>query len=134
MGRDNIIEVAPPQAIQIIAEARVRFNPHRTRTMEEYTTEVAPPQSESKARFRAAAKKARSVARRAPPGQQALQNLKLDSEMRDNNIEVAPPPGIQRIAEAKPRFNPHRARTKEDDTTEAEPRVRPATKKRRAPP
>merc|ERR1712194_575597 len=90
----------------------------------------------------------------------ALQSMKLDSEMRDNNIEVAPPPAIQRIAGAKPRFNlhrartmeeyttevgstqseakprctPHWARTKEDDTTEAEPRVRPATKKRRAPP
>merc|ERR1712194_802827 len=153
--RDGTIEVAPPQAIQMIAEAKVRSNPHRARTKKGYTTEVAPPQSGAKVRFtphrartkeddtteaeagaqaRAVGKTARSAARRAPPSQQALQSMELDSEMRDKNIEVAPPPAIQRIAEAKPRFNPHRGRTKEDDTTEAEPRVRPATKKRRAPP
>merc|ERR1712194_289265 len=115
--RDNNIEVAPPQAIPRVAESKVRFNLHRARTMEDKTTEVAPPQSEAKARFRAAAKKAHSVVRRAPLSQQALQSMKLDSEMRDNNIEVAPPPAIQRIAEANPRFGLHRARTMEEFTT-----------------
>merc|ERR1712194_194251 len=48
--QDNTIEVAPPQA-----EGKgVRFtphHPHRERTMEEYTTEVGSTQSEAKVRF-----------------------------------------------------------------------------------
>merc|ERR1712194_819956 len=162
--RDSTIEGAPPQAIQMIAEAKVRSNPHRAWTKKGYTTEVAPPQSEAKVRFtphrartkeddtteaeagaqaRAAAKKAPSAARketteefrararksivgaarRAGPSTEESNKAVKDNTMgrslrnkKAARAQVAPPQAV-----AKARSTPHRARTKEDKTTEVAP-------------
>merc|ERR1712194_227149 len=110
--------------------------------VEKDTYEASPDGKEKAGRSKPRAKvqakvqskaQARAGARRAPTAE-ALRNMMLDSDMRDGTIEVAPPQAIQMIAEAKVRSNPHRARTKEDDTTEAEAgaQARAAAKKARS--
>merc|ERR1712194_672064 len=92
--------------VRNVEKAKVRVS-QSARKKEDDTTEAEP--------------QARFGARRAPPSQEALQNMMLGSDVRDNNIEVAPPQAIPRVAESKVRFNLHRARTMEDKTTEVAP-------------